>query len=238
MLVRAGIGGLTIVDFETLAPENIARHLLTQQDLGRPKVEAMRERLLAINPDCQIAAWPIPFEEHLTQPESAEQIGASPDLVVSCTDSYRCESLLNGFALQRGIPAVYAGCWGPAALGEILYVVPGKTACYECFAAYRSTVTIPADARKYTDPDFDDTRAAGQPGLWANLLVITGIAFQVILGLLGLRPEVIDYEHTLWLANVSDYDSPFQPLAVTFAKVQRGCAVCDEALVEELTLEG
>ena len=198
----------------------------------------MRERLLAINPDCAISAWPMPFEDYLTRRERSEEAHANPDLVVSCTDSYRCESLINGFALERGIPAVYPGCWGAASVGEILYVVPGKTACYECFAAFREHVEIPADPRKYTDPDFDDTRAPGQPGLWANILVITGVAFQVILGLLGLRPEVIDHEHTLWLVNVSDYQSELRPLAVTFAKAKRGCAVCDESLVDALTLEG
>jgi hypothetical protein len=57
-------------------------------------------------------------------------------------------------------------------------------------------------------------------------------------GLLGLCPEVIDYEHTLWLANVLDYDSPFRPLAVSFANVKRGCAICDESLVAGLTAEG
>lgn len=237
MLVRAGIGRLTLIDPETLAPENIGRHLLTLKDLGRSKVEAMRERLLTIHPDCAISAWPVPFEHYFAQLERPEDTRTRFDLIVSSVDSYRCESLINGFALAEKIPAVYPGCWGPASLGEILYVVPGMTACYECFAAFRSNVVIPADARKYTDPDFDDTRAPGQPGLWANILVIAGIAFQVILGLLGLRPEVIDHEHTLWLANVSDYDLPFRPLAVTFAKVKRGCAVCDESLVGDLTIE-
>jgi molybdopterin/thiamine biosynthesis adenylyltransferase len=236
MLVRAGLGKLTLIDPETLAPENIGRHLLTQRDLGRPKVEAMKDRLLGINPECNISARPVTFEEQICASKNLEE--AMPDLVVSCVDSYRCESLINGFALEKGIPAVYIGCWGPAALGEILYVVPGKTACYECFAAFRKNVEIPADARKYTDPDFDDTRVPGQPGLWANILTISGISFQVILGLFALRPEVIDCEHTLWLANISDYDSAFSPLAVTFARVKKGCAICDESLVEELTLDG
>jgi len=58
----------------------------------------------------------------------------------------------------------------------------------------------------------------------------------VIPGLTGLRPDVIDLEHTLWLVNISDHDSALQPLAVTFAKVKRGCAVCDETLVASLAL--
>src|SRR5437867_8391247 len=49
MLARAGIGQLTLIDPDVLSAENLGRHVLTQKDLGRPKVEALRERLLAIN---------------------------------------------------------------------------------------------------------------------------------------------------------------------------------------------
>ena len=53
------------------------------------------------------------------------------------------------------------------------WVIPGKTACYECFASFRKQNTqIPNDPRKYTDPNFDAERVPGQPGLWANILAI------------------------------------------------------------------
>jgi len=248
MLVRAGVGTLTLTDPEALAPENLGRHLLTDRDLGRPKVEAMRERLCAINPACDIRTHATEFERTAPapsgsvfggtiEPDRGSDAVLDSDVIVSCVDSYRCESLINGRSLARSIPAVYIGCWGAASVGEILYVVPGKTGCYECFGSFREKAEIPADPRKYSDPDFDDTRVSGQPGLWANILVTSGIGFQVILGLLGLRPQVIDHEHTLWLVNISDYDSALQPLAVTFAKVKRGCAVCDESLVSTLTLQ-
>jgi hypothetical protein len=163
-----------------------------------------------------------------------DDLAEKPDLIVAGTDSFECESLINDFALRNGVPAVYCGCWGAGAVGEILYVVPGKTPCFECYAGFRrNTVDVPEivpDDRKYTDPNFDSTRLAGQPGLFANILAIAGVAFQVVLGLLDEesdRRRLIDYAHTLLLFNLGKYDGPLQALAVTFGKIEKGCAVCD-----------
>jgi hypothetical protein len=74
-----------------------------------------------------------------------------------------------------------------------------------------------------------------RPGLWAQILVVSGLCFQLSLGLLGLRPELIDELHTLWLFNMTDFNSALQPLAVTFGKNARhGCAVCDPARLVDL----
>lgn len=56
-LVRTGLTHLTIVDGDTVQPSNINRQLpATHATIGRPKVEALRERLLAINPEAEITA--------------------------------------------------------------------------------------------------------------------------------------------------------------------------------------
>jgi hypothetical protein len=88
---------------------------------------------------------------------------------------------------------------------------------------------------KYTDPDFDETRTPGQSGLWGSVLAVGGIAFHVILALLGIRGR-LDPERPLWFVNL-DY-AGLQPYAVTFAKVQKGCPVCDETKMSELQVEG
>jgi len=79
MLVRTGIGSLTLIDPERLDAENIARHILTQKDLGKPKVEAIRERLIDINSECKINVHFGRYEEVLSK----------ADLLVSGADSYR-----------------------------------------------------------------------------------------------------------------------------------------------------
>ena len=56
-LVRTGLTRLTIVDDDTVQPSNLNRQLpATQATIGRPKVEALKERLLAINPQADITA--------------------------------------------------------------------------------------------------------------------------------------------------------------------------------------
>ena len=56
-LVRSGLTHLTIVDDDTVQPSNLNRQLMaTTLTLGQPKVEALRERLLAINPEAEIVA--------------------------------------------------------------------------------------------------------------------------------------------------------------------------------------
>ncbi len=56
-LVRSGIGHLTIVDPDVVDITNINRQLpATSSTVGRPKVEVLRERLLDINPACNVTA--------------------------------------------------------------------------------------------------------------------------------------------------------------------------------------
>jgi ThiF family len=231
MAARAGIGKCTLVDPDTLSLENLGRHMLLRSDVGKPKVDGLKSKILEINPQAQVNAIFSKFQDFEDQ----------PDLIIAGTDSFTCEAELNSYALRAEVPVVYCGCWGEASVGEILYVVPGKTPCYQCYAGFRrSTVDIPeipADPRKYTDPDFDTTKLPGQAGLWANILMVAGLSFQIALALLDPesdRAALIDHEHTLFLFNISKYSSPLQPLAVTFGKVKKGCAICDESRIAAL----
>ena len=58
-LIRTGLLHLTIVDGDTVQPSNINRQLpATRETMGLPKVEALRARLLEINPEAEIVAIP------------------------------------------------------------------------------------------------------------------------------------------------------------------------------------
>ena len=263
MAARSGIGKLTLIDPETLALENVGRHMLSRGDVGKPKAQALREQILAVNPRCEVEARHERFHDNMFQRvpfphlnfdvcskgfafpgPPLQYVGikksvranpnGKPDLIASCADSFACESMINDYSLRENVPAIYGGCWGEASVGEILYVVPGRTPCYECFARFRrDQVEIPDDSRKYTDPEFDATKVPGQAGLWANILIITGVMFQLVLALLDPesdRTALIDYEHTLSLVNVSKYDAVLQPLAVSFGIVKKGCNICSSSV--------
>ena len=56
-LIRTGLTRLTIVDGDTVQPSNLNRQLpATRTTLGLPKVEALKQRLLTIQPEAQITA--------------------------------------------------------------------------------------------------------------------------------------------------------------------------------------
>lgn len=99
-LVRAGLTHLTIVDSDTVCPTNINRQLMaTRHTLGRPKVEAMKERLLDINPEADILAINVMYTA-----ETAETFCLDTyDYVIDCIDSLRdkCDLILRTTAMPR-----------------------------------------------------------------------------------------------------------------------------------------
>ena len=56
-LVRSGIRHITIVDSDRVCITNVNRQLMaTMKTVGQVKVEALKERLLQINPNCEVEA--------------------------------------------------------------------------------------------------------------------------------------------------------------------------------------
>ena len=51
LLVRNGVTKLTLWDFDTVEPHNISNQMFRHKDINRPKVEALRDLLIEINPD-------------------------------------------------------------------------------------------------------------------------------------------------------------------------------------------
>ena len=83
-LVRTGVGSLTIVDMDDVAPSNVNRQLpATTATIGEPKVEAMRRHLLEVNPQAEIAA----LQRRFTAESAADFDLGSYDFVVDAIDS-------------------------------------------------------------------------------------------------------------------------------------------------------
>ena len=99
-LVRAGLTHLTIVDSDRVCPTNLNRQLMaTQRTIGQAKVEAMKARLLSINPNAEITALEAMYTE-----ETAERFRLGDyDYVIDCIDSLRdkCDLILRTTSLPR-----------------------------------------------------------------------------------------------------------------------------------------
>lgn len=83
-LARTGIGHITIVDSDTVAPSNVNRQMpALHSTVGLPKVEVVRSRILDINPDADVLALQMRYT-----PETAASFGLEGyDYVIDAIDS-------------------------------------------------------------------------------------------------------------------------------------------------------
>ena len=96
-LVRSGIRKLTIVDSDCVSVTNINRQLMaTTKTVGQVKVDALKERLLTINPSAEITAL-----QQVFNAESASQFGLEEyDYIIDAIDSLKDKALLILLACQ------------------------------------------------------------------------------------------------------------------------------------------
>jgi tRNA A37 threonylcarbamoyladenosine dehydratase len=90
-LVRSGIRQLTIVDSDRVCITNINRQLMaTTKTVGQVKVEALKERLLTINPQAEITA----LQKIFTQETAEEFALGGYDYIIDAIDSLKDKALL------------------------------------------------------------------------------------------------------------------------------------------------
>jgi adenylyltransferase/sulfurtransferase len=102
-LAAAGAGTIGIVEFDKVDLTNIHRQILyTTADIGRPKLEIARERILAANPNVEVES----FATRITS-QNALEIMRGFDVVIDASDNFPTRYLVNDAAVMVGIPSVY-----------------------------------------------------------------------------------------------------------------------------------
>jgi len=132
LLVRAGVGKddgrITLLDPDVVQLSNLHRQVLfTEEDArqGRFKVEAAQKALLQADQAANLEIFPVRFDE------SNLSMVADFDVLVDATDNFPTRFLMNRAAVKYGKPFVTAGIAG--ASGQTVTILPGVTACLECF---------------------------------------------------------------------------------------------------------
>lgn len=110
-LVRTGIGHITIVDPDVVVPSNINRQMpATAATIGEPKVDAMRRRLLEINPGADISAR---GQRYCEETAESFQLGQY-DYVIDAIDSLADKALLIRMATAAPRPTTLFSSMGAA----------------------------------------------------------------------------------------------------------------------------
>ena len=100
-LVRTGLTHLTLVDGDSVQPSNTNRQLpATRETIGQPKVEALKARLLTINPEAEIITVPEMINDAWLQANGL----ADYDYVIDAIDSVNDKTDLILYATRvRGL---------------------------------------------------------------------------------------------------------------------------------------
>ena len=102
-LARAGVGSITVLDADKVVPSNLNRQIIaTQKTVGMLKVDAIKQRIVDINPDISVETLPFFYDD-----STADRIDlAQFDYVLDCIDSVRSKLLLIEKAVSSGTPII------------------------------------------------------------------------------------------------------------------------------------
>jgi len=128
LLARAGVGILRIIDRDYVEPSNLQRQtLFDENDAAEsvPKAVAAARKIAAFNSEIVVE----PEVADLT-PANIATLLAGADLVLDGTDNFETRYLVNDYAVQNGMPWVYAAA--VASYAATMSILPGETACLAC----------------------------------------------------------------------------------------------------------
>jgi molybdopterin/thiamine biosynthesis adenylyltransferase len=128
LLARAGVGTLRILDRDYVEASNLQRQsLFDEADAAEslPKAVAAARKIAAFN--SRIAVEP---EVADLTPANVERLLAGAQLILDGTDNFETRYLINDYAVQAGVPWIYAAAVG--AYGVTMNILPGETACLAC----------------------------------------------------------------------------------------------------------
>ncbi len=159
-LARAGVGEFVPIDPDVVSETNLATQQAYRRDIGRPKVECLKERILDVNPNALVEVRQQRLEEiddrdfqqlatapwkqwtatlrgiwGLPGADVPVEVAVPPSVTLLCglTDNFEAQARVNRLALQFGLPSLCAQVYHEGRGAEITFTYPGVTpACHRC----------------------------------------------------------------------------------------------------------
>ena len=128
LLVRAGVGHVTVVDRDRVEPDNLHRQVLyTEEDAqaGGLKAKTAAARLRRANAGVDVTGVVADVDKG-----NVHQLVKGADVVLDGADNFEMRFLVNEACVERGIPWIHGAVL--RAYGVQMNVLPGETACLRC----------------------------------------------------------------------------------------------------------
>lgn len=128
-LAAAGVGTIGLVDFDLVESSNLQRQIVHgTSDVGRPKLQSARDRLLDVNPEIEVEGHEVRLTSH-----NALDILSGYDIVIDGTDNFPTRYLVNDACVLLGVPNVYGSIFRFEGQVSVFHAKRGP--CYRCLFA-------------------------------------------------------------------------------------------------------
>ena len=125
-LAAAGIGRIGLVDYDVVDYTNLQRQIIHgTKDVGRPKLDSAKDRILDINPHIQVDTYEVPLTS-----DNALELFEPYDIIIDGTDNFPTRYLTNDACVLLGKPNVYGSIFRFEGQASVFYAKEGP--CYRC----------------------------------------------------------------------------------------------------------
>jgi adenylyltransferase/sulfurtransferase len=125
-LAAAGVGRIGLVDYDTVDYSNLQRQIIHgTKDVGRPKLDSARDRILDINPHVRVDTYEVPLTS-----ANALELFEPYDIIIDGTDNFPTRYLTNDACVLLGKPNVYGSIFRFEGQASVFYAKEGP--CYRC----------------------------------------------------------------------------------------------------------
>jgi molybdopterin/thiamine biosynthesis adenylyltransferase len=203
-LAKCGVGRFLLVDRDRLSVGNVVRHPGGISQVGRSKVNVLRDLILEKNPKARVEVHPI--EVSFDNRDEIVGLVRSADIVICGTDNRQSKLLINELCVAADVTAVYGGAFSRAYGGQVLRVRPKRSPCQQCFVAAMPEEAADVEISSAVDASeiaYSDKPVAVEPGLSLDVLPIA-----TLLAKLALLELLADKSSTLNTLR-RDFDAPW-----------------------------
>lgn len=138
-MARCGFRNFILIEADVVSPSNVATQGVFISEMGKKKIEVLRERILDINPDAAVICIDKFLDEEMSDDEFKSYLDRFPNkqptdyLILGCTDAFKAQERSVLLALKYGTPYLAAMMYEGGAAAEIIFTYPGVTeSCPRC----------------------------------------------------------------------------------------------------------
>lgn len=143
-MARNGFKNYIIIEHDNVSETNVATQAVYVDEIGRSKVEVIKEELLNINPDAHVLCVDKFLDDDMSDEEFKSYMDEFPNkkptdyLILGCTDNFAPQERSAALALKYGIPYMAAMMYKGGAGAELIFTYPGVTpSCPRCLIRSR-----------------------------------------------------------------------------------------------------